>query len=144
MKKMISVFTLLFFSLHINAQQKEMTNAAVTSVEFESVGRRGRTEIKITRDSMVLTTRTGKKVKAFSQAQWNKLLNTVEDVDLSMIHTLVSPTHQRDVDGALHCRFFISTATNRYETQHFDSGKPMKQLQSLYDCVEMLVAQMKK
>lgn len=144
MKNLLPFFLLLFVSIHTDAQSKEMKNIVITSVEFESVGRRGRTEIKICRDSMVLITRSGTKTKALTPAQWTKLLNTLQDADLSMMHTWASPTYQREVDGALHCRFFISTPTQRYETQHFDSGKPMKQLQSLYDFVELLTLQIKK
>ncbi len=110
----------------------------VTKIEYENFARRGRTEITITKDSAISTNKAGKKYVLMTTAKWNELAATLKNIKLSAIPTWVSPTKAREYDGASHAKIAVSTKSNTYESQYFDGGKPMKQLQSLYDAIENL------
>jgi hypothetical protein len=137
--KQITVFLLLvLLAAQCYPQKKKMTKESVTSIEFEMFGRRGKTEISISKQFAISTSRSEKKFIPMTVVQWNELLGTVNKLNLASIGKLTAPTKRREVDGALHCRIFISTKNKKYETQYFDSGIPMKELKPLYDKIEAI------
>ncbi len=126
----------VLFATAINSypQKKKAVKAdTVTQVSFESFSRMRQTQIAITPDSFVITTNTGREAAAITKAQWNKIKATLKAVKLAKIPSLVSPTHNREFDGAMHCRITVSTIATQYESQYFDDGRPVKPLQALYD-----------
>lgn len=137
MKCIAATILMLAVSICVYPQKKKLKEP-VTAIQFEMFGRRGRTEIKITADSAISSSRTGHKFILVTAVQWNGLLGTVKNINLPGLHKLISPTSRRDMDGALHCRIFICTKNKKYETQYFDSGVPMKQIRSLYESIETL------
>ncbi len=114
------------------AKQKE----AITKVEYETFTRGQRYDVTITKDSVISIGRTGKKFILVTTEQWNEICAAVKNVTLSSIPGLQAPTKAREYDGAAHCRIAVSTKKNTYESQYFDGGQPMKQLQALYDVIE--------
>ncbi len=110
-------------------RQKE----TVTQIEYESFSRRFRTHVIITKDSAICTTRKDKKFTLVSAEEWKALTASLQQVKLEGIPAMVSPTNQREVDGASHSRISVSTKGNKYESQYFDGGRPMKQLAALYE-----------
>lgn len=144
MKKIFLILFLLLSIVSFAFPQKKKSKKVkpkqemVTQIEYESFSRRLRTHIIITKDSAVSTTRNDKKFILVSKAEWNALTASLQQVKLEAIPALVSPTHQRETDGAMHCRMIIITKSNRYESQYFDCGKPMKQLAAVYEKTEAI------
>jgi hypothetical protein len=116
--------------------RKARQTETITKIEFESFARRGRTEVTITKDSVISIGRTEKKYILMTAEKWTVLMNALKKLKLDDIPNWQSPTKAREYDGAAHCKFLVSTKNKQYESQYFDSGKPMKQLQALYDAIE--------
>ena len=143
MKKILLPILLLLSIIAFACPQKKKCKKTkqkeiITKVEYETFARRGRTEVTITADSAISIGRTEKKFILMTAAKWNAILNSVKAVKLSSIPTWESPTKRREYDGAWHCKISISTKAKKYESQYFDSGDPMKQLQALYDAIDSL------
>lgn len=143
MKKILLPLLLLLSIVAFACPQKKKLKKvkqqeAVTKIEYESFARRGRTEITITKDSAISIGKTDKKYILITPAKWTEITNALKSVKLSSIPTWESPTKQREVDGAAHCKIAVSTRANKYESQYFDGGKPMKQLQALYNVIEAI------
>ena len=71
-------------------------------------------------------------------AKWNALRKSLHSVKLSAIPFWPSPTKAREYDGAAHCKIAVSTKKNKYESQSFDGGNPMKQLKPLYNAIDSI------
>jgi hypothetical protein len=143
MKKILLPIILLLSITALAAPQKKKLKKAkqketITKVEYETFARRGRTEVTITKDSAISIGRTEKKFILMTAEKWNAVAKSLNAVKLSVIPSWESPTHQREYDGASHCKISVSTKNNKYESQYFDSGKPMKQLQAVYDAIDNL------
>ncbi|MBL0355417.1 MAG: hypothetical protein IPP72_00335 [Chitinophagaceae bacterium] len=137
MKRIALVILSLIISSHLYPQKKA-AKEPVTVIQFELFGRRGRTEMMITSEFAISKSRSEKKFIPMTADKWNALLTAVNHIDLPGLQKLKAPTSRRDVDGALHCRILICTKNEKYESQYFDSGIPMKQLQALYDKIEAI------
>ena len=135
--KKIAVIILLLVSIAPNSfsQKKKMGKETITQIEMELFSRRGRTELAISKDSAISIGRTDKQFILLTTKQWNRLVSSLKGVKLPGIALLVSPTKDREFDGAQHCKISISTKKNKYESQYFDEGKPMKKMQRLYDAI---------
>jgi len=118
--------------------KKAKQQPAITQIAYESFARRGRTDIVITKDSAISIGKNSRKYIMMSPAKWNELTASLKLVKLASIPTWVSPTKAREYDGASHSKISVSTKTTTYESQYFDGGKPMKQLQALYDAIDKL------
>jgi hypothetical protein len=138
MKKITAILLLLLLSIQCFPQQKRAMKEPVISIAFELFGRRGKIHVKITPEFAISTGSTEKKFIVMTAEKWNELLAAANELKLSTISKLKSPTKRRETDGALHCRILISTKKNKYETQYFDSGIPMTELKSLYDKIEAI------
>lgn len=143
MKKiLIPIILLLSLAAFAIPQKKKIKKAkqkeTITKVEYETFARRGKTEVTITKDSAISIGRTEKKFILLTPTKWNELVKTLQAVKLSAIPSWASPTKAREYDGAAHCKIAVSTKANKYESQTFDSGKPMKQLQILYNAIDSI------
>ena len=141
MKKILIPIILLLSITALAVPQKKKCKKVkqketITKVEYETFARRGRAEVFITKDSAISIGRTEKKFILMTPEKWNVVAKSLSGVKLSAIPSWVSPTHQREYDGASHCRIIVSAKNKKYESQYFDSGKPMKQLQALYDAID--------
>lgn len=136
--KRIATIIVLLMTLSQCYPQKKMVKDTVTAIEFELSGRRGRTSVKITSEFAISTSRTEKRFIVMTADQWAALQDAVHEINLPGMSKLKSPTSRRDVDGALHCRLFITTQKSIYESQYFDSGIPMTELKPLYDKIEAI------
>jgi hypothetical protein len=113
------------------ARQKE----TITKIEYHTFTRRGHTDVTITKDSAISIGRNEKKYMLMTAGQWNEITSTLRTIQISAIPGWESPTKKREVDGASHCKILVSTKTSTYESQYFDGGRPMKELQALYDAI---------
>ena len=142
MKRLLApVLLLLSIAAVAHPQKKKVKKAkqkkeTITKVSFETFTRRENVTVSITKDSAISIGRTGSKYTLTNADQWNKVLNSLKALQLSVIPKWVSPTKQREYHGASHCRIWVSTKSKTYESQYFDGGKPMKQLQALYDVID--------
>lgn len=116
------------------AKQKE----TITKVAYETFTRGQRSEVTITKDSAISIGRTEKKFILITTQQWTEVCTAVKNITLSSIPGLQAPTKAREYDGAAHCRIAVSTKKDTYESQYFDGGQPMKELQALYDVIESI------
>lgn len=140
MKKTFLPILLLFCLAAFTLPQKKKIKKAkqketITKVEYQTFTRLGRTAITITKDSAISIGRTEKKFILMTGDKWKEITGALSAVKLSVVPALPSPTRQREVDGASHCRMTISTKNNTYESQYFDGGRPMKELKLLYDAI---------
>ncbi len=135
------VFLLLVFEC---AYPQQKVTAGITAIGFEMFGRRGKNECLIVPGTVTDSGRLGKRKATISRQQWNELVNAIKQLNLKTIHKLKSPTSQRDVDGALHCRIMIRTKKKEYLSSYFDSGHPMKQLKKLYEKIEAIRNQLEE
>jgi hypothetical protein len=138
MKKIIPIILLLVISVNGFSQKKKMTKDSIISIAFTIAGRRGKDEVEITKTMATCTNRSGKKFIQMSTASWNELTTALKGLKLPKLNSLPAPTNRRQVDGARHCQFIISTRNAKYESQFFDSGSPMKSLKVLYDKVDAI------
>lgn len=65
-------------------------------------------------------------------SEWQTLEKEIEDVNLSKISELKSPTTDRYTDKALISRITITSNEGNYQSPDFDAGKPPVELQNLY------------
>ncbi len=143
MKKVLIPILLLFSIASFALPQKKKIKKAtqketITKIAFETFTRRGNIQVGITKDSAISIGRTEKKFILVSADKWNKILSSLKAVELASVPKWKSPTKQREYDGASHCRITVSTKKKIYESQYFDGGKPMKQLQALYDAIDAI------
>lgn len=135
---LISILLLLSIASFAHPRKKKVKKQVhtITKVTFETFTRRGRTEVTVTKDSAISIGRNESKFILLPAGEWTKVVNSLKKVKLSEIPTWESPTKAREYDGAAHCQIVVCTKSKRYESQSFDGGHPMKQLQALYDVVQ--------
>ena len=134
----ILLLCLTAFAVPQKKKKKAKQKETITKIAYETFARRGRTEVSITRDSAISIGKKEKKFILMNSAKWSALVNSLNTVKLPAIPSWASPTKAREYDGAAHCKIAISTKANTYESKYFDNGRPMKQLQALYNAIDSL------
>lgn len=72
---------------------------------------------------------------SLSTDEWKKITEQVNQIELSKISTLQSPTSARFSDGALSASISITSGDKIYTSSGFDSGFPPKELKKLYTTI---------
>lgn len=121
----------------------EQQTAPITAVTFSS-GTRGYSEnIHITPDSIFVEKNgfrgTSSYKSALEDAAWQKIQNSLKEVDLAQIHTLPAPSMNRASDGAMFSKLVISSSQTTYSSQEFDNHHPPRPLVPLMQAIDSLV-----
>lgn len=111
---------------------KEVENQSV-SFEYSTTTRGASKFIKINKKSISIANQLkGKlKTKICSDSDWDKLLKSVESIDIKNIDNLKAPTQKRLFDGAAIAYLKIIYNGKTYESQSFDHGNPPKEIATL-------------
>lgn len=70
-----------------------------------------------------------------SPAEWQTVSKLAENLDLSKISDLQSPTTGRHSDRAMAASITITSNGKEYTSSSFDSGHPPKELEALYNAI---------
>jgi hypothetical protein len=143
MKKILLPILLLLAIVSFAYPQKKRKKMkppqpAITKVVFESVARGNNAAITFTKDSAISIGRRHSKYILLSAKDWSTITNSVKKIKLADIPKWEAPTKAREYDGATHCTISVSTKNSQYQSQTFDGGQPMKQLQALYNAIDSL------
>jgi hypothetical protein len=114
----------------------------ITSVRFKTFTRGASKTITISRDSIAISPdgRAGKqpvrcKIK---KEDWNLLIKQLNQLNVTDIPSLNSPTNKRAVDGAWHSEIVVQTTAQKSYSHSFDNEEPDEKLKSLMQVIAML------
>ena len=79
--------------------------------------------IKKDRNSEALT-------KTCNKNSWSKLMNALDAIDLKNISNLKAPNEARFYDGAAIAQLIITQENTSFETNSFDHGKPLVEIET--------------
>lgn len=148
MKKLVLI--LFVFGMLLSCETAKKTNDQILQIEMNITGRSGYTyatfnkalyksESKGVGDK---TTQSKVSAKGDSYSRdWEAIVKTAEELDLTQLNTWEAPTDARLYDGAAMVVISIRTATGVYESMGFDQGEPPAQLEKLYSLLENVVNQ---
>lgn len=128
---------------NLNAQDSNIVNM----IEFSTLSRSGHYEhIIITQDSFFINIterRTNTVDTSFSSSlktnEWQAIIQSLENIPLSEIDDLESPTMKRTYDGARHSEIIISTKNNKTFNHLFDDENPHEKLNPLMNKIESVL-----
>jgi heat shock protein HslJ len=69
--------------------------------------------------------------KACNEADWTKLMNALNTIDLKTISTFKAPTQARLYDGAASAQLTITKENDTFRSNSFDHGKPPQEIEAL-------------
>jgi hypothetical protein len=114
----------------------------IANIRFKTFTRGASKSITISRDSISVssTGRAGEnpvrcKIK---KEDWSLLTKQFNEVDVTDIPSLTSPTNKRAVDGAWHSEIVIQTTSKKSFSHSFDNEEPHEKLKSLMQVIAML------
>ncbi len=110
----------------------------ITRIEFNSGTRTQRQQVILTPDSIRIV-REDFRVdqqpniidRTMSSKEWQNLISSLNDVRLSEIKNLQSPTMKRTFDAAAHGSLIITTRNGDTYTHGFDDEQPHRKLRNL-------------
>jgi len=134
----MSRITLFIFFISISQVLYSQTHDDIRRIEFNSGTRTYREQIILTADSVVCIQedfQVDKKprltARKATEREWSGLIASLQDVRMTEIETLESPTMKRTFDGASHGSIIITTKDNSTFTHGFDDEDPHKKLKPL-------------
>ena len=116
------------------------TNSDVKQIEFRTGSRAYHKQFTFTKDSAILIVNSSldhtaslDSKTALKAEEWNKLISSLQGVDVHQLEQLASPTMKRAVDAADGSTL---TVTSTKESSHsFDNLEPNEQLKKLLDVI---------
>jgi aspartate carbamoyltransferase regulatory subunit len=116
----MSKLIILFFMVSMSISQKE----TIKSVDLTYQTRGMRKFLHITPDSIVVTINEETHQYKTTPAQWEKIINALEKVNLAGISSLKRPSKRAAFDGAMAAQLVVLTSKKKYESSGFDHNKP--------------------
>jgi hypothetical protein len=143
-----TMFLFLFKAiLAIGCAAHSQHSSEILSIQFNSIARGGYSkEITLTRDSIIYNFTEGRGTKpettraAMKAEDWNRLMKSLQSVNMMTISELISPTQKRAYDGAHHSSFTFITSAGATVSHSFDDEVPHQSLQPLMDTLLALFA----
>lgn len=129
MKSIFILPFLIFSCITVRPQ----TPHDIVRVEFVSLTRGYYEKVVFTKDSVGMTQNrdTITSFRIIKEEEWKELIGTLDQVALSEIPRLKSPTMKRAYDGALHSSITITTSDGQTWRHGFDDENPNEKLQPL-------------
>ncbi|MGH1517794.1 hypothetical protein [Chryseobacterium sp. JK1] len=109
----------------------------IEKIELTEQTRGFRRSIVLTPASKTINTNEEVVSSKIASSEWAKISKLVETIDLKQISRLQSPTTGRNSDRALASSIIITSEGTEYTSSSFDSGKPPKELEALYNAIEI-------
>ncbi len=132
-----SKYFFLFVAGLIGCAVYSQKPSEVVRVEFTSLARGGyNKQVIVTKDSLFESNSEGREEvqimrRKTNPNEWQGLMQSLNNVTLSKIPDLKSPTMKRAYDGARHSTISISTSRGETVTHSFDDEMPNEKLQEL-------------
>ncbi|MFP3833938.1 hypothetical protein [Chryseobacterium sp. SIMBA_028] len=138
---LILVFSTLL-SISCTSQQKTEINKNISTsnvqtlkiekIELKEQTRGTRRFVTFTPNSKIVSLNGEVTTFPLSSNEWKKITEQINQIELSKISALQSPTAARFSDGALSATVLITVDGQTYISSSFDSGTPPKELEKLY------------
>ena len=140
MKILSLLFLTIFLGKGCNAEQKQDIETAV--IEYTATTRGFFQKIIVQNQKYgVSKDRNAESPSAnleISKADWKKIIDAFQEVDLEGIAALKSPTEKRFYDGAAIANIKITYQGKTYESQPFDHGNPPVEIGKLVNNITVL------
>ena len=121
---------MFFTCLECKGQDTNQDN--ILSIKYEAKTRGSSFLLTITNDKLNFSSIDRKNNKVLTKTQKSKLIQLVNEIDLSQMNLLEAPSEKRYTDGAMFATLSITKDNKTYKTSEFDHGNPPKVLSSLY------------
>lgn len=116
----------------------------IVQIEFTTMSRGGHREyVKIEPNCVTIEvvkmrgTESDVRKKSLTINQWQRIINTLDNVALTDIPNMESPTMKRAFDGAFHSELTITTMNEQNYRHHFDDLDPHESLSKLMKLVKV-------
>lgn len=125
----------------MNTTEKNSNSNTIQKISFSTGSRGYQKKLSFTKDSVILIINSSFEDKpsknsrtAITNAEWTKLNNSLNGVDIAKLEELESPTMKRAVDAANHSTIMIFT--DKEHNHAFDDYNPNEQLKKLLDVIQ--------
>jgi hypothetical protein len=132
MNKYIKILGLLVFFTCLECKGQDTNQDNILSIKYEAKTRGSSFLLTITNDKLNFSSIDRKNNKVLTKTQKSKLIQLVNEIDLSQMNLLEAPSEKRYTDGAMFATLSITKDNKTYKTSEFDHGNPPKVLSSLY------------
>jgi len=135
MKTSFLAFIILLFSANDCSNHE---NQNINSISYETFTRGSSTVYKISNSILKITSTGVNKAESSKQLcseEWTMLVQKLEEVEVSKINQLKTPTDKRASDAALHAILSIRKNDTIYKTNSFDHGNPPKEVKPLVEAI---------
>ncbi len=140
MKILSLIFITIFISKGCDAEQQQDIESAL--IEYTATTRGFYQQIVVQNQQYTVTKdRNGNEKldkKSISKAEWKKIVEAFQEVDLYELPKLKSPTEKRFYDGAAIANIKIVYKGKTYETNGFDHGNPPLEIEKLVNKITLL------
>lgn len=139
----VKYFFLLIMGL-VGCAVYSQKNSDVVKIEFSSLSRGYSKQISITKDSLIESSNVNRSTdiqtvkRKVSSKEWERLTHSINNVLISEIGDLKSPTMKRTFDGAKHSTITVTTSKGAVGTHSFDDEHPHAKLQKLMSEISKL------
>ena len=130
----IAFFIFLFSASDCSNQEK----SSVESISYETFTRGSSTMYTVTPKSIEVKStglNASENSNNISEKDWQDLLSTMEDIDVSGMSQLKAPTDSRASDAALHAILSVRKNDTIYKTNSFDHGNPPAEVKPLVEAI---------
>lgn len=140
MKIIFSLIALIICSNECNQQHSQISNQEQDDmiITYEASTRGFYEKTWITKDSISFSDdRSLEKVTVlkFEKADWDILIDLVNELNIKTLPDLEAPTKMHQVDGAAMATLTVEINKNAYQTKIFDHGHPPKAISKLVNKV---------
>ena len=135
MKFTFLAFVLIMFSANDCSNPEA---ASIESFSYETFTRGSTTMYTVTPDQIKVKS-TGvnalENIVNINETEWNAILETASNIDVSKMSQLKSPTDSRASDAALHAILSVRKNDTIYKTNSFDHGNPPTEVKPLVEAI---------
>ncbi|MGU3375390.1 hypothetical protein [Chryseobacterium sp. M5A1_1a] len=118
-----------------NISTSNVQKLKIEKIELKEQTRGTRRFITFTPTSKVVSLNGEVTTFPLSSNEWKNITEQANQVELSKISALQSPTSARFSDGALSATVLITSDGQTYISSSFDAGVPPKELEKLYKVI---------
>lgn len=115
-----------------DCKSQENIEESKLTVKYEAKTRGSYFLIHIINGELNFNSSDQKEIQVLTKDQKSKLIQLVNEIDLSQMNLLEAPSEKRYTDGAMFATLSITKDNKTYKTSEFDHGNPPKVLSSLY------------
>ncbi len=125
----------------IDKVEMSIAEAQIDTVTYEATTRGYFEKLTIVEDKASYTNQRNApevKLKDIDPKMWNDLVEEINAIGASNIHTFEAPSKNHQFDGAAMANLEIHSQDSIYRTQTFDKGNPPKELNSIYNAIQTI------